>query len=312
MDYIKTIQDKINTIISIIGIKENELQQTPNSRALQLTTESYKNQLEQLQNELRIAKAKREKEFVEIRLRGRNTDGSISLEALGQLSRGFSDMLIYASTSIQFGISRKPKREQIKEVSNTINLKLVGLAPGSTKLYITANTSPDLFGNSLSEKSLENSFNLFQSKTPEKLIESAAFLGKKSIDGVKTFISAINKSDFEVSINWSSPEDKNYNWEGGKHELTTLINSLNKITEPEPELLTVSGELITISLKGNFEIKEDRTDVLYKGKYPNDLVEKMKQLHIGMKCKAEIEKKIFINQATEKESVYYTLLTINP
>lgn len=308
MDEIKQIQEKITPLLQLIEGEEKKLSGNTKNLALELSIKSLKYQLSELQAELRIEKAKREKEFIEIRLKGRSADGSISLKFLSELASGFSGTILSASKNIQFG--NKGSREKITELIDTVNLRLIGLAPGSTRLYITANTAPDLFGNSLAEKSLKQSFHLLQSQSPEQLIESASVMGKASVNSLRKFVSSINNNNLEVDIKWSSPENKPYEWIGEKQNMLSIVNSLSKIVMSEPETISFKGELITISMKGNFEIIDEQTKKTYRGNYSNEIVETAKQLNIGHRYSGEIEKKTVIIQATEAEKVYYTLLSI--
>jgi hypothetical protein len=77
----------------------------------------------------------------------------------------------------------------------------------------------------------------------------------------------------------------------------------------DPEVIEFTGELITISLRGTFEIKTDDKRII-RGDFPNNLLEEIKTLTIGSLYAGNMEKQTIVNLATESEKVYYTLISI--
>jgi hypothetical protein len=253
-------------------------------------------------------KAKRDKEVIEIRLKGRTADGTIPLEVLAKLADGLSGTVLNASYFIQFG--QKVKKIKVKEVHDIVNLRLAGISTGSTRLFVTANTAPDLFGRSLAEESLKHSFNLLQSESADELTESASKIGKESVRKLYKFITTISNAEMEVDLKWNSPTNENYNWDGNKQTLLRVAQSLTNIQMSDPETIDFSGELIAISLRGTFEIKLDDKRTI-RGEFPNNLLEEIKTLTIGSNYAGKMEKQTIVNMATESEKVYYTLISIS-
>lgn len=307
MNEIKKIQSQIDSVSEMLLEFENLLAKEPDNFSHKLGIDSLKSQIAELEKQMMFEKAKRNKEVIEIRLKGRTADGTIPLEVLSKLADGLSGTVLNASYFIQFG--QKVKKIKVKEVHDIVNLRLAGISTGSTRLFVTANTSPDLFGRSLAEESLKHSFNLLQSESSDELTESASKIGKESVKKLYKFITTISNADMEVDLNWSSPTNENYNWNGNKQTLLRVAQSLTNIQMSDPETINFLGELISISLRGTFEIKlEGRRTI--RGEFPNNLLEEIKTLTIGSNYAGKIEKQTIVNMATESEKIYYTLISI--
>lgn len=307
MNEIQKIENQITAITAMLSEAETLLHVDPNNFSHQLSVSSIKGQISELERQLRIEKEKRDKEVIEIRLIGGLANGTLPLEVLSKLADGFSGAILNASMFIQFG--KKKNKEKIKEVHDIVNLRLAGIATGSTRLFITANNSPDLFGRSLAEESLNHSFNLLQSQSPEELTQSASKIGKDGVKKLYKFVTAISNADLEVDLKWVSPTNENFEWQANKATLLRVAQSLNNLQISEPETVLFSGELIGISLRGTFEIKTDDKKSI-KGNYPNELIADAKTLTIGSHYSGKMEKKTIINSATETEKIFYTLIEI--
>jgi carbon monoxide dehydrogenase subunit G len=307
MNEIQKIQSQIDAVAEILLQFENLLAKEPDNFSHKLSIDSLRAQISGLEKQMVYEKAKRDKEVIEIRLKGRTADGTIPLEVLAKLADGLSGTVLNASYFIQFG--QKVKKIKVKKVHDIVNLRLAGISTGSTRLFVTANTAPDLFGRSLAEEALKHSFNLLQSESADELTESASKIGKESVRKLYKFITAISNAEMEVDLNWSSPTSENYNWDGNKQKLLRVAQSLTNIQMSDPETIDFSGELIAISLRGTFEIKlEDKRTI--RGEFPNNLIEEIKTLTIGSNYAGKMEKQTIVNMATESEKVYYTLIAI--
>jgi DNA-binding ferritin-like protein len=307
MNEIQKIQNQIDAVAEMLLQFENLLAQEPNNFSHKLSIDSFKSQISELEKQLMQEKAKRDKEVIEIRLKGRTANGTIPLEVLAKLADGLSGTILHASYFIQFG--QKIKKIKTKEIHDIIDLRLAGISTGSTRLFVIANTSPDLFGRSLAEESLKHSFNLLQSESADELTESASKIGKESVKKLYKFITTISNAEMEVDLNWNSPTSENYNWDGNKQTLLRVAQSLTNIQMSDPEVIEFTGELITISLRGTFEIKTDDKRII-RGDFPNNLLEEIKTLTIGSLYAGNMEKQTIVNLATESEKVYYTLISI--
>ena len=308
MPSIRKIQDSLEQLRAFASEYSLQLKAEPNNFSLSLTLQSIQNQIDELQLQLYQENIKREKEIVQLRLKGRIAKfGTFPLSLVGGLTNSFSNAVFNTSKYFQFGNKGGTKIDRI--ITETIDLRLEGLGRGSTIFYLSARTSPDLFGNSVIQNSLDNVFELLNSQSEEQIIENINIVGSKSIKYFSDFFEELNNDDLELDLTWHSPNENLRTWEGTKDRILSLYNTLNSIKLSEPEEVDFEGEIITLSLKGRFEIFTVDKERFY-GTFPNELIEVIKQLHVGDFCKGVLLKTTIFNPATGKEKYEYTLRDI--
>lgn len=308
MPSIKKIQDSLQELTTFVSEYATLLKAEPSNFAHKLTLQSLESQIAELQHQLYQENLKREKEIVQLRLKGRVAKfGTFPLSLVGGLTNSFSNAVFNTSKYFQFGNKGGVKIDNI--INETIDLRLEGLGHGSTIFYLSAKTSPDLFGNSVIQNSLDNVFDLLNSQSPEQIIENISIVGSRSIKYYSDFFEELNKDDLELDLTWHTPNETVKNWDGTKEKILSLYKTLNNIKLSEPEEINFEGEIITLSLKGRFEIFSMDKERFY-GTFPNELVEQIKQLHVGDFCKGTILKTIIFNAATGKEKYEYILRDI--
>lgn len=310
MASIKKITENIEQLGKLLNDSFSILDKDKNNFAVKLTVDNIKNQIEELQHELYNENIRREKEIVQLRFIGKVAKfGSFPLHLVGGLTDSFSNAVFNTSKFRQFGKKGGKKIDTI--VSNTINLKLEGIGKGSTIFYLSANTSPDLFGNSIIQSSLDNIFTLVSSETPEQLIDNISYVGANSIKYYSDFFKELNKDGLELELKWHTPTESIKEWYGTKEKILTLYNTLNSIKLSEPEEIDFTGEIVALSAKGKFEILSYDKERFF-GSFSNELMDSIKQLHIGQNCKGVMLKTTIFNAATNKEKYEYSLKDITP
>lgn len=310
MASIKKINETLIQINTFIEEENSALKQDPNNFAKKLTLANLESQLKDLQHQLYSENLKRHKEIVELRFIGNVAKfGSIPLAIVGDLTNAFSKAIFETSKYFQFGKKGGLKVDNI--INETIDLRLENIGTGSTIFYLSAQTSPDLFGNSIIQNSLDHAFELLNSENANQIIENIPMVGSKSIKYYSNFFKELNDDKLALDITWHTPEEKVKVWNGTKDKILTLYNTLNRVELNEPEEVDFTGEIITLSLKGKFEIKISPREYYY-GTYPNILVDDIKQFHVGDFCKGVILKTKIYSPATEKEKFEYLLKNIQP
>jgi hypothetical protein len=308
MASIKKINENIDKLNSILTESFSALDKDKSNFALRLSISNIKTQIEQLQHQLYEENLAREKEIVQLRFMGKVAKlGTFPLHLIGGLTDPFSQAILTTSKYRQFGTKGGKRIDKI--VTDTINLKLEGIGRGSTIFYLSATTSPDLFGNSVIQSSLDNVFTLLKSESSEQLIDNISYVGSNSIKYYSDFLKELNKDDLEIELKWHTPSEKVQEWYGTKDKILTLYNTLTKIKLSEPEEVDFTGEIITLSAKGKFEILSSDKE-RFIGSFSNELMQSIKQLHIGQYCKGIMLKTTIFNSATNKEKFEYSLKQI--
>nr|WP_315197528.1 hypothetical protein [uncultured Flavobacterium sp.] len=288
---------------------ENLLKDNPNSLFNKGMVKNTLEQMVELRSNLAFEKQKREKEIIDIRLKGKVAKvGKLPLDLLGEFAKSLSDCIIESSRKYQYG--NKGGAKILTSIKNTVDLRFDRLVPGSTHILVTGNNSPDLFGNSMIENALINTFELLNVHSDSELMDKSERYGGAGIKKLNKILSLSINNHLEFDLEWSSPNSKVFKWEGNFDRIKQLNNSISKIETITPEVIGISGTLVMQSLKGQLEI-EDKEGKLFKVSFPMSFLEKIKEFQIGEDFSATIIKNILKNNITKEEKASFELTTIN-
>lgn len=305
---ISRLKKDIEYLTTMLDDLKAKMKDRPFDFSVQLEIDSLQNQLSELQGQLYHENLKREKEIIELCFKGESAKfGSLPVEFVGGLTSNFAAAIFNTSKYITHGNKGGKKREKI--IRDTIDIRLEGIGKGSTIFYLSGKTSPDLFGDSIIQNSLEKTFELINSEEPEQLSENVGEVGSSSIKFMSRFLKELKEDNLELDLKWASPDDKKYIWDGNREKIENLYSALNQLDISMPEDITFEGELVMISSKGKFEILTKQNRSLF-GKFSSDLLEKMKKFHIGDFCQGVITKTTIYNPMSDKEKVEYNLKNI--
>jgi hypothetical protein len=178
------IQTSENTLIRY----NEELASNPNSIFTKGILKNTTERLSELRANLAFEKRLRDLEVIDLRLIGKVAQlGRLPLELLGSFSKLLSDTLHEAGRQYQYG--NKVGGKYMDEVKQSINLKFERLVPGSTRIIITGNSNPDLFGNSILESALGNTFDILNISDSSDLIPGSEKVGGNSIKKLNDLLS---------------------------------------------------------------------------------------------------------------------------
>ncbi len=310
MELIKKIKDNIEFLETSLQRYFQLSKQDPDNYAYQFTLKSLTQQIKELQFSLYQENIKREREIVKLVFKGGLANyGSIPLKSVGGLTDSFAKAILSTSKYVQFGDTGQRKLD--KMIDETVDLRLNGIGQGSTVFYLSALTSPDLTGTSLIQNSLDNVFDLLNTENSETLLDKIYSVGTRSIKHYSSFLKEVTSARLEVDIVWNNPDGLTKKWVGTKEKIVALNQTLSTIKTTEPETIHIVGDIITLSLKGKFEILT-ADNIKYNGDFPIELTDKIKQLHVGSLCKAIILKTTIINELAKTEKFEYLLKDIEP
>lgn len=288
---------------------ENLLKGNPNNLFNKGMVKNTLEQMVELRSNLAFEKQKREKEIIDIRLKGKVAKvGKLPLDLLGEFAKSLSDCIIESSRKYQYG--NKGGAKILTSIKNTVDLRFDRLVPGSTHILVTGNNSPDLFGNSMIENALINTFELLNVHNDSELMDKSEKYGGAGIKKLNKILSLSINNHLEFDLEWSSPNSKIFKWEGNFDKIKQLNNSISKIETIIPEELEISGTLVMQSLKGQIEIEDDENK-LFKVSFPMSFLEKIKEFQIGENFSAVIIKNTLKNSVTKEEKTSFELIKIN-
>lgn len=267
-------------------------------------------QLQELKSNLTLEKQNREKEIIDLRLVGKPAQvGSLPLDIFAQIVDSFNGFLHHTAKYVAYG-SRASQVKYERLIKQQMDLRLDRILPGSTHLIISAKTSPNLFGESAAENGLEQTFKILNVATADDLLHEAANIGTESLKKLDKMLAVGIKNDLEMGLKWNSPENIPHLWKGDKTKMLFLQSSLSEIKNEKPEVVTLSGEVSMLRLKGQLEIQDnDEHKTLIN--FSEEFLDNVKELKLGDYCTISVLKKTTINTATTSEKSTYELLSIS-
>ncbi len=292
----------------MLQVREQSKQPVVRGFLGQLSSQSLRAHVQDLQRQLREAKKERAVEVLQVRLLGKIArDGTIPLYLLSHLSTKIADALHAASQKMKNG--RRVQRIS-PNIVELLNLRLADLAPGSTRLYITGDVAPDLFGYSLLESSLEEVFRLFRAEDETELASSVSVVGIRSARDIRDFLTTVKSAELELELSWSAADARIRSWTGTYDSISKLSRSLGNFKVVEPTQMRIAGEVVTLSSRGRFEIFADGK--MYAGTFPSDILPQVAGIHIGEQVSAVLERTVVINTVTGVQKDTFALVSVEP
>ncbi|CRI56368.1 hypothetical protein [Pseudomonas sp. CCOS 191] len=282
------------------------LAESPKKFSIQLSLDSWLSHQDELQQDLRQAKAALMHEVVELRLIGRRMDGSIPLRLLTKVAEKFNSAVAHAAYHLRHG--SVPKKGIPEGVSEEIDLRLSGLSFGSTRLMFAGNIAPDTVGDSLMEGALEQIFDVLSSPSQERIRELVRAIGAPAARALSDLLAALEKQEIGAELTWPSPNSTVYHWGGSLEAVRSAHSRLHVLQIEKPIAVTVEGRVSQLNETGALYVRDDRdakTKVHYnKQQYPH-----IQKLTLGMQVSLQALKHTTRDEVAGREYTTYHLVT---
>jgi hypothetical protein len=263
--------------ISIAAQKNN-----PNDITYQMQLDRDEKQYNLLVAEKIKRQNARQKEIIQLHLEGPNVkSGSIPLTALADLSYTFSGSLTESALQLQYGKEKVTGKER-SFVNERLNLSLERIEVGSTRLFVTGSTNPDLFGQSLMQQSISGMYDILETENAEELLNKSITSSKKALRQTQEWLKTLSSNKMECELIWDNTDLELRKWGGTLPRIGQMAQSLAQIQTTQTESINLKGELVTISLRGQGFIDLDiKKQPLLRINIANDHRDKLKQLLVG-------------------------------
>jgi hypothetical protein len=255
----------------------------PTDFLLQLAAKNQEDAAHAVERHVALAEAEEVGELVDLRLIGPRANGSISLDwfvaAMGPLSKAWK----LAAHRLRYG--HDASRGASSDVVSALNLKLAGLAYGSTRIFVTGNAMPDMTGESLLQATLTQTFRLLNSHHDD-FYDAVDAVGGKSAHQLSEFMKSLDDAGFAAQFTWQSPKGRQY-WEGRPEEITRIRSLLDTLREPERYNEVIQGRVAGITDTGRLDIRTAEGKVSIR--FPLKLTEQVQRLTITSMTEVEVQ-----------------------
>ncbi|MDW6016790.1 hypothetical protein SBW85_03275 [Vibrio plantisponsor] len=303
---IQKLESKIQETEQLIELKRSQSEQ--GNFALSLSIKSLENHLDDLRLQLMREKQLREKEVIELRLIGGEVNnGTVPLEILANLAKTFSGLISSASAKIKLG-------QDISgvipfEVTQPLNLRFADIGHGSSRLFVTGDSSPDLFGDSLLESSLHGLFELLNQDLNEGISDQVHYMGLRSTHNLAEFLKVLRKRSIELELSWVAPNAQKHSWYGRWDKIQTLEKLLDGFSATDPTSVTIEGIIELISKSGKVDIRTSN-DELIKVTYSKKLYGEVRKLRLGDHVRFDCKEVTVFNASTQESRNKYSLSNV--
>lgn len=223
---------------------------------------------------LGVAYAQEAGELMDLRFIGPRANGSISLDAFIKIADPLSKAWKAAAYRIRHGLS---EGRVGKEIADILNLKLAGIAGGSTRVLVTGNTTADLSGESLLQSTLQQTFRLLTAKNDE-FYDAVDAVGGKAAHYFGDAMREICSAGMSAEFTWHSLVGR-HTWQGSSDEIKRIRTLLDAVAEPVTYTENISGSVSGITDTGKLELRTVEGKVMVR--FPLDLTEKVQHLSIA-------------------------------
>ena len=283
------------------------LRERPDSFAARSTVKNAQQRLEELRAELALQQRLREREVVELRLVGPLAQqGRLPLAAFGGLLNALDTTLHEASHFVEYGSRRGAARTSL--VKQLLGLRFEQVLPGSSRIFLTGNTAPNLFGESVLANGLDRTFTLLDAPTNPAMEDAAARVGTRTVAGAKRLADVSLRYGMGFDLRWQPPAGETRLWSGDAPRLAFLTSRLGRLAEQTPEREAFQGEIIAQSMRGWLDIKQGRR--LHRVTFPLALLEAVRAVPIGSACEGVWLKTTLRNEVTQEPRYQYELESV--
>jgi hypothetical protein len=279
----KFLREHAKTLETFADETVERARANPDDFFLQVAAKNQRDAAGAAKHDLMLAEADEAGELVDLRLIGPRANGSISLDwfisAMEPLSRAWK----LAAHRLRYG--DEAARGAATDVTSALNLKLAGLAYGSTRIFVTGNATPDLTGESLLQATLMQTFRLLNA-SQEDFFEAVDAIGGKSAHQFSEFMRALDAAGLAAHVTWRSPRGTQ-NWAGRPDEIVRIRALLDTVREPERYEEVIVGRVAGISDTGRLELRTDDGKISIR--FPLKLTDQAQRLTITSLARIRVE-----------------------
>ena len=300
---IQKLESKIHETERLTELKRRQSNQ--GSFALALSIKSLESHLDDLRLQLMHAKQQREKEVIELRLIGCEVNnGTVPLDLLANLAKTFSGLISSASAKIKLG--QDVSGVIPFEVTQPLNLRFADIGHGSSRLFVTGDCSPDLFGESLLENSLQGLFDLLNQDLNEGISDQVHYLGLRSTHNLAEFLKVLRKRGIELELSWTAPNERKHSWYGRWDKIQVLEKLLDGFSATNPVDVTIEGIIELISKSGKVDVRTNEGELI-KVTYSTKLYSEVRKLRLGDFIRLDCKEITVFNASTQESRNKYSL-----
>lgn len=303
----ETLVDEIEKTKKLIDSSEQKAAQGSFAYALQ--SASLKSHLHDIEQQKLFLELQRYSEIIDLRMISDSLDtGTIPLGLLAKVSDHMQKMLGHVADRITRG--KKATSRIPSEIYRKLNLQLIGLLPGSTRLMISATSDRDLFDEGLAKTSIQRVLDVLETYGEgEKFLESIMDLGAYGVRNLRDLLHILNSVSSAVEIEWEHNGQSLKQWKGSNLQISNIASFLDSMSIKETTEKILSGVIELLSKKERIQLRKESGE-LVRIFFSNTHLEEVEQLHLNQHVKLLCTISETENPHTDEKIQYFELIEI--
>ncbi|MBK1650508.1 hypothetical protein [Rhabdochromatium marinum] len=278
--------------------------------AFGLQAESIKAHLQDLETLQAMESVGRTYEIVDFRLIADSfKSGSVPLDVVAGAAREIRRMLGFAALRFtQGGVGRRRVPDDLYQ---ELDLRLAGIAPGSTRLLIAAAAQRDLLDDGTAKHAIERVITVLESEgTGAAFLDSVSDLGPSGARSLREFLRILRARSSALEVTWTFAGEEIKNWLGDQETIAAITAALEATNLKEESNQVFRGVIELLSKRERIHLRS-QTGELLRILFPKRLLAEVSQLHLDQEVALLCQVTETENPLTNESAHYYELLEIS-
>lgn len=271
---------------------------TPDApRSAKFFAEAYQAYLEDAKNQEALEVSRSLSDVFEMRLIGSSADeGTMQLQKVLKLLDPMNRGIHLAAHRLRYGSEAIAGRVH-SDVYGTLDLRLGGVEPGSTRLMLLGRSQADTTGVSLLPATMHQLFRILDADEVD-FYDAVHAVGSQAASKFSEALKAVRNQELATEITWHRDEES-YSWGGDSTHLAKTISMLDAIGHPETFEQTLTGVVEVLRARGYFTLETG--NVKQKVRFSAKQLPEIQQLVVGRPCQVVVETTKFYDQLAERD-----------
>ena len=304
---IAALEAELDRLLGMCDEDERRVAQSTTPDVDHIFLASTKKLRHEIEERLRRAKAERKHEVVSLTLRGSQlAEGGIPLRLLAKFAQHFNAAVEQSAWRVW---DRQGDATRIDPAfTRQLDLQLVEVGFGSTRLAIAGNTAPDLTGVSALEAGLRGVFDVLGADV-EALADRVHVIGIRAGKSLCELLELFEREKVAADLAWRAP-DKAYQWLGDGAEVNRVRTLLDDIGEPTTTTESYRARVNVLSIRNRMEIERVDTRERVHLSYHKSLAGAVQELRLADECSLVVETTVYPFVASRRKRNAYRLLAL--
>jgi hypothetical protein len=248
-------------------------------------------------------------ELVDFRINAPGLEhGAMPLGLLAKATNEIRKMIGHAALRLSEGGLRKHRVPN--ELYSFLNLRLVGILPGSTRLLVAADSHRDLFDDGIAKHALERIFAvLYSGGEGQEFLEAISELGVSSTRQLRNFLHLLRDNGAELDLLWKYAGTEAGSWHGSSSAISAVTTALDLTELTESDDIELEGVIELLSKRERINLKLPSGEGI-RILYPRRLLSHVSELHLDQRVNLRCRVMQTSNPNTGEATTSYELLEI--